>query len=384
MTICDRKTYSLSAPSLNHEELEACREALENGWLSRGPLTEKLEKELSVFTSCPYTLATSSCTAAIHLALLALDLQEGDAVLLPAITYVSTLHTVLQMKLKPVLVDTELQTLNICPKDLERKVSENCRVLITTDMAGIPCDYKAIQTFCRTHSLFLIQDAAHSIGSSYKNQPVGSFADVTCFSFYPSKSVASAEGGALCTPHLDIYEKAFSLHQHGIEHGAWRREHKKKLTHWKVISPGYKYNCTDLQANIARVQLRKLPEHKKKRSSLVRYYTEVLSTVKELSLPRFSEDVCFYIYPIQVKTLNRDVFAQTLMNAGIGIGFHFIPLHWHPYFKEKLPKNLQLPQAEQAGNRLLSLPLHPELHVEEIDTIKKIIIKCIAELNKNW
>tara|TARA_A100001015_G_scaffold313471_1_gene420762 strand:- start:2471 stop:3625 length:1155 start_codon:yes stop_codon:yes gene_type:complete len=384
MTICDRKTYSLSAPSLNHEELEACQEALENGWLSRGPLTEKFEKELSVFTGSPYTLATSSCTAAIHLALLALELKEGDAVLLPAITYVSTLHTLLQMRLKPILVDVEAQTLNISLRDLEKKVDTNCRVLITTDMAGIPCDYKNIQAFCRERALFLIQDAAHSIGSTYKNQPVGSFADATCFSFYPTKSLASAEGGALCTPHLDIYKKTFFLHQQGIAQGAWNREYKNKLTHWEVISPGYKYNCTDLQANIARVQLKKLPEHKKKRTALVRYYTEVLSTIKELSLPCFSESVCFYIYPIQIKTLNRDSFAQALMDAGIGIGFHFLPLHWHPYFKENLPTPLQLPQAEEAGRRLLSLPLHPQLNFEEIKKIKKIIIKTIAELNKNW
>jgi dTDP-4-amino-4,6-dideoxygalactose transaminase len=371
----------LSSPCLNKEEYHAVLKILKNNWLTKGALTQKFEHSFSTFTKSRYTIGVSSCTAAIHLALLCLDLHEGDHILIPSITYISTLHTLLHMKLTPVLVDIDPNTLNICHKDLERKYTKKCKALIVTDMLGRPCNYTFLNNYCHSHAITLISDAAHSVGSCYNTTPVGSLAEITCFSFYPTKNLASAEGGAFCTRNYEYYEKAKLYHMHGIDHSAWKR-HNNNTIHWEVISPGYKYNMTDIQAAIAIEQLKKLPKMKKKRQALFNKYQKELKGENTLQLPPKEKGICWHLFGIQLDLdkfkVNRDTFAKALINENIAVGFHFIPIHWHPYFKKKLPPQ-DLPHTEKVGTRILSLPLHPKMSNEHVSNITKTLAKVIKK-----
>lgn len=358
-----------SPPCLDDDEIAEVVEALRSGWITTGPKCRAFEQAFAERLDSPAALAVNSCTAALHTALAVLGVGPGDEVITSALTFCSTVSVIEHVGARPVLVDVEPDTLNMDPAAVAAAVSERTRVILPVHYAGHPCDMDAIWAIARKHGLEVLEDAAHALPARYKGRWIGSGENPVAFSFYATKNLTTGEGGML-TGAPQFVEKARVASLHGMSRDAWKRYDKGGSWYYEVVMPGFKYNLPDVLAAIGLAQLRKLERMQVRRRTVVDTYNLEFSDLPvQLPTERSEAESALHLYPMRLldgARVGRNEFVERMNAINIGTSVHFIPIHFHPYYREKYGwREGQFPVAEDAYSRVVSLPLHGGL--TEID-----------------
>ena len=370
--------------SIGEEEINEVVDTLKSDWVTTGPKTFNFEDIFSKKVDSKYAIAVSSCTAALHLAIVALGIGEGDEVITTPFTFAATAEVVENEKAKPVFVDVEKDTYNIDPARIEEKITDKTRAIIVVHYAGHACEMDRIMDIAKKNDLYVIEDAAHAIGSKYNNKSIGSIGDVTCFSFYATKNITTAEGGMITTNNEELADKMRILSLHGISKDAWKRYSSEGSWYYEILYSGYKYNMSDLQASIGIHQIGKLDQMQKRREEIADKYNKSFAEIPQLTTPTVKNYAtnAWHLYPVQVNddllSINRNDFIEALKAENIGTSVHFIPLHLHPYYKEKYGfKGSSFPNAESLYNHEISLPIYPKMADEDVDDVISAVKKII-------
>jgi dTDP-4-amino-4,6-dideoxygalactose transaminase len=401
-----------SPPLIGEEEIKEVIDTLRSDWITTGPKVRRFEDEFAAFLGAPAALALNSCTAALHVALATLGIGPGDAVITTPMTFCSSVHVIEHVGARPILVDVEPDTLNIDPTKIEVEVgrwkgeggrrkrgggnpssilhfpSSRIKAILPVHLYGHPCDMDALIEISQEHDLAIIEDAAHALPAKYKGQYIGGWKTedgnpksefripkLTCFSFYATKNLTTAEGGML-TGSPEFIDEARIWSLHGMSRDAWKRYSAEGSWYYEVIRPGFKYNMTDIQAAIGLHQLRKLPQFQARRREIVRRYNEAFSQFEELQIPTERPEVehawHLYVLRLNVERLNisRNQFIEELKARNIGTSVHFIPIHLHPYYRDKYGyKPDDFPVAYREYQRIVSLPLYPRMTDDDVDSV---------------
>jgi len=358
------------------EEINAVVEAMKSGWLTMGPKTIEFENAFKGYIGAEEAVSVNSATAALHLALKAIGLQRGDEVILPTNTFVATAEVVTYFDAVPILCDIEEDTHNIDVSKIEVLVNDKTRAIIPVHFAGQPCDMDEIYALAKKYDLKVIEDAAHAIPSIYKGEMIGALSgsDITCFSFYATKTLSTGEGG-MATTSSSEYAKNMRINRlHGISRDAWDRYTKKGAWYYEVVDNGCKYNTTDINASLGLVQLHKQDMLHKERVKIAQTYSDAFKNNKNIVLPFVKADrqSSWHLYVIKIK--NRDEVIEQLKEQRIGCSVHFIPVHKQPYYRERYGyKDENFPVANRVFKESLSLPIFPDMSEQEIAyVIKKV------------
>jgi len=370
------------------EEIAAVVEVMQSGWLTTGPRAKQFEAAFAQFTGAAHAVAVSSCTAALHLALAAIGLQEGDEVILPTMTFAASGEAVLYFRARPVLVDCGEDSFHMDVQRIEEAITPRTKAILPVHYSGYPCDMDPILDIAERRGLKVIEDAAHSLPSSYKGRTVGTIGDVTCFSFYATKTLTTGEGGMITTEDPEYAERMRILSLHGISRDAWKRYTAEGSWRYDIEAMGFKYNLTDLQAAIGAVQLSKCRSMRARRAELAQRYTQSLSSLDAFVTPGVPENVehAWHLYVLQLREgvlkIGRDRVIEELKARGIGTSVHFIPLHLHTLYREYCGYRAgDFPNAETRFLASFSLPIFPGMTAEEQDRVIEALHE-IARLHR--
>lgn len=366
-----------------NEEIAAAVEAIKSGWLTMGPKTVEFEDKFKDFVKTSNAVSMNSATAALHLALKAIGLERDDEVILPTNTFVATAEVVTYFDARPILCDIEENTHNIDVNKIEALITNKTKVIIPVHFSGQPCDMDEIYEIASRYNLKVIEDAAHAIPSSYKGVSIGALkkTDITCFSFYATKTLSTGEGG-MATTFNETYSKNMKINRlHGISKDAWDRYTTKASWFYEVVDNGCKYNTTDINSSIGIIQLKKQNELRKKRDIIANKYNESFRNDSNIIIPFIKTDrvTSWHLYVIKVE--KRDEIIERLKDCGIGCSVHFIPIHKHPYYKNKYGyKNEDYPVSNEVFDTSLSLPIYPDMSEEEIDYVIEKVKKIVSNV----
>ena len=365
-------------PSYGKEEFEAVKKVMQSGWVGLGPKTQEFEALFAKYIGTRYAVAFNSCTSAIHVAMLVMNVKGGEVLTTP-ITFVSTNHAVLYNDAKPVFCDVEPDTLNISVKEIEKNIKKNTKAIVTVHYGGHPCNMDPITKVARASGIKIIEDAAHACGGEYKGRKVGTLGDIACFSFHAVKNLATGEGRMITTNDQQIYERLKKLRWLGITKGTWDREISEKHSgvlkyswYYDVEEVGFKCHMNDIPAAIGLVQLKKLDKMNDKRRSLSFRYNKLLKDTGDIELPVVKEYAKSAYHNYVIKTEKRYSLNAYLQEKGISTGVHYIPNHHYRMYKNC---RADCPVVEDVWKKLLTLPLYPDLTLEEQDYIVKNIQK---------
>ena len=373
-------------PEIDDEDIDAVVSVMRSGWLTTGAKARQFEQEFAAKVGARYAVALNSCTAALHLALEAIGLQEGDEVLVPTMTFAATAEVVTYFKAKPVLIDCLPTTLNMDPELIERAITPRTKAVIPVHFAGQPCEMARILEIARRHDLRVIEDAAHAFPASYKGKAIGSIGDYTCFSFYATKNITTGEGGMVTTDDPDQADRIRRMSLHGLSRDAWKRYTNQGSWYYDIVAPGFKYNLTDMAAALGLSQLHKADRFWKTRERYAALYAEGFRDLPEITPLMIHDDVqhAWHLYVIQLDLdrlrISRQAFIEGLQQKQIGCSVHFIPLHLHPYYRETGQySRADFPVASQAFDRMVSLPLYSKMSEEDvhrtIQVVRELILK---------
>ncbi len=372
-------------PWIDEAAIKSVTEVLESGWITRGPKTEEFEEAFKRYIGCRNAIGLNSCTAGLHLALAALGIGPGDEVITSPITFPATANVIVHQGAKPVFVDVDEETLNLDPRKLEEKLTPRTKAFIPVHFAGHPCQMDAILDLAKQSRLSVIEDAAHAIEASYRGRKVGTMGHFTGFSFYATKNLTTGEGGMLTTEDDEASTKVRTLSLHGISQDAWKRYTKEGCHHWEAVYPGYKYNMFDLQGALGLRQLERVEEWWQIRRAYVQQYREGLREIPELVLLGERADVrhAYHLLVIILQTeklkTDRDTIMAALRAENIGVGLHFRALHLHPFYRRAFGfKSGDLPAAERASERVLSLPLYPRMTEQDVADVIEAVRKVMS------
>lgn len=359
-------------PDIDDAEINSVEQILRSGWLTTGPKVREFEKSFAKFVGARHAIAVNSCTAALHLALDAIGIKEGDEVIVPTLTFAATAEVVFYFRATPVLVDCCPKTMNIDPERIERAITPRTRAIIPVHFAGQPCQMDAIRDIARHHKLAVIEDAAHSLPASYRGEMVGTIGDITCFSFYATKTITTGEGGMIATNNDEYAERMRIMSLHGISKDAWMRYTAEGSWRYDILFPGYKYNLTDIAAALGVEQLKKCYRFYETRKRMAQTFDQAFADMDALRIPFVDEAVqhAWHLYVIQLNldrlTITRDRFIEELKRANIGTSVHFIPLHLHPFYRDTLRYDARdFPCATQIFERIISLPLYTRMSSDD-------------------
>jgi dTDP-4-amino-4,6-dideoxygalactose transaminase len=373
----DRTRYLVfGAPQLGEEEIAEVVDSLRSGWLGTGPKVHRFEEMLREHTGAEHAMALHSCTAALHLSMVAAGVGRGDEVITTPLTFAATGNSVVHTGATPVLVDCDRDSQLIDPQRIEDAITPRTRAIIPVHLAGRVCDMDAIGDIARRHGLLVIEDAAHALEAEHRGRRVGSISHLTCFSFYVTKNVTTGEGGAVTTndPELAARIKTYGLH--GLSRDAWKRFADSGYRHYEVEYPGFKYNMMDLQAAIGIHQLPRVAEWLRRREEVWRRYDEAFADL-DVGTPAPApahQRHARHLYTLMVDEarcgISRDRFMEALHERRIGTGCHYVGLHLHPFYRETfgfLPTDF--PNATWISERTVSLPLSPFLTDDDVDDV---------------
>jgi perosamine synthetase len=376
-------------PDVGDAEIESVVETLRSGWLTTGPKVKRFESDFASYIGCTHAVAVNSCTAALHLALEAIGVKEGDEVLVPTLTFAATAEVVCYLKAKPVLVDCRPDTLNIDPDAIESKITGKTRAVIPVDMAGYPCEYDKILEIARNRNLRVVEDAAHALPALYRTQQVGRISDITCFSFYATKTITTGEGGMATTDNPEWAERMRIMSLHGISLDAWDRYTDKGSWYYEVISPGYKYNMTDVAAALGIEQLKRCDPIYERRRNIAERYNEAFADLNEIECPMAAPEVqhAWHLYVIRLNLerlkIDRGDFIKALRAENIGTSVHFIPLHLHPFYRDSFGyKPTDLPQANAVFERIISLPIYSKMTQGDVETVIRSVKRIVQQYRR--
>ncbi len=357
---------SIAHPSIGAEEKQAVLEVLDSGILAQGPRVAAFEQAFAAMVGVDYAVATSSGTTALHTALLAHGLGPGDEVITTPFSFIASANSILYTGATPVFVDIDPATFNIDPAQIEAAITARTKAILPVHLFGLPADMSPIMQIAANHGLVVIEDACQSHGATYHGQRVGSFG-AGCFSLYPTKNITSAEGGMITTNNADIAQKCRVIRQHGMT----RQYHHAEL--------GFNFRMTDIHAAIGLVQLSKLEQFNQARIANAQFFNAHLKGVITPQTPPHCHHV-FHQYTIRVATGQREALRQHLQRHEIATGVYYpAPIHQQPLYTQTLGFNLSLPQSERAALEVLSLPVHPALSPQNLNTICNAINSFTGE-----
>lgn len=364
------KKYTYGKQSLDIKDYLSVLSALKSPYLTCGPKIKEFEASICEYTGAKYCIAVSSATAGLHLAMLAIGLQKDDEVITSPITFLASSNCALYAGAEVKFADIELETANINPDEIQKNITQKTKAVIPVHFAGQSCDMERINSIINSKNsqkIYIIEDAAHAIGSDYKDTKVGSckYSDMTVFSFHPVKTITTGEGGAITTNDEELFKKLLALRSHGMH------KEGKMASNWEyeMRELGFNYRLTDIQAALGISQLKKLDKFKKRRREIVDYYN------KNLNLPHLIEkdfsNACFHLYPVMVR--NREDFYHRAKEKGLNLQVHYIPVHTQPFYKNLGFKEGDYPNAEIYYKKCISLPLYPSLNNNDLKEIVKRI-----------
>ena len=372
-----------SPPAVGEEEIIEIGHALRSGWISTGPRTKRFEAEFGARIDAPGALALNSCTAGLHTALIVLGIGPGDEVITTPMTFSASVNVIEHVGARPVLVDVEPDTLNIDPMAVEAALTPRTKAILAVHYSGHPAELCALRDLADTHGVALVEDAAHALPARYRGQWIGSGDNPASFSFYATKNLTTGEGGML-TGSPAFLERARVISLHGMSRHAWLRYNRGSSWYYEVEAPGFKYNMSDLQAAMGLAQLRKLDGFQRRRREVVAAYNEAFARVACLEIPveRRHVEHAWQLYVLRLKPealrIDRDRFIDELTVRNIGTSVHFIPIHLHPYYRNKYDYRPEdFPVAYGNFARMLSLPLHPGLTDRDVGDVVEAVLDIV-------
>ena len=379
-----KKYIIFGAPLIGNKEINSVTKCLKSGWIGTGPKAQEFEKKFSKYQKSKNSIAVNSCSAALHLSLKSLNLKKGDEVITSALTFCSTVNSIILSGAKPVLADVNFETQNIDPKEIVKKINKNTKAVIIVHFAGRPCNMYEIIKIVKKYKLILIEDCAHAIESQYNGKHCGTFGTYGCFSFYATKNLVTGEGGMITTNLDKNVKKLKQLALHGMSKDAWRRFSDKGYKHYDVIDLGFKYNMTDIQASIGVEQLKRIDAFWKRREKIWNIYNDFFKDLNVVVPSKVEKNTkhAYHLYTILINKKNngmhRDVFLKKMHNAGIGTGVHYRSIPSHSFYKKKFGwNNKNFKNACQIGEQTVSIPLSAKLTNNDIHRItyeaKKIL-----------
>jgi dTDP-4-amino-4,6-dideoxygalactose transaminase len=373
-------------PDIGEEEIHSVVETLRSGWLTTGMKTKQFEEEFANWIGAPHAVAVNSCTAALHLALEAVGVTEGDEVIVPTMTFAATAEVVHYCRALPILVDCKSDTFNIDVEALEQAISPKTKAIIPVHFAGQPCEMDRILAMARSHNIKVIEDAAHALPAKYRGKMIGTLGDITCFSFYATKTMTTGEGGMATTDNSEWAERMRVLSLHGISRDAVNRYTPEGSWYYEICYPGYKYNLTDMASALGIPQLHKCHDFGKIRHRYAMLYNEGFEGIPEITIPYVADSVehAWHLYVILLDLerlrIGRNEMIDLLKKQGIGTSVHFIPLHFHPYYRDNygyLPKDF--PVASAVFERIISLPIYPKMTDADVQRVIEVVTRLIQE-----
>ncbi|RKZ77318.1 MAG: UDP-4-amino-4,6-dideoxy-N-acetyl-beta-L-altrosamine transaminase [Gammaproteobacteria bacterium] len=378
-------------PCIGEEEINEVVDTLRSGWLTTGPKTKRFEEDFAKFIGIPYALAVNSCTAGLHLALEAIGIKPGDKVVTTPYTFTATAEVIRYLGAEPLFVDIEPDTFNINTHKLAATLErvEGIKAILLVHFGGQACDMDNILALAKAHSLKIVEDAAHALPTYYKGQKIGLFADITAYSFYVTKTLATGEGGMIVTANPDYAERIRILRLHGISRDVFDRAYSE-LPKWyyEVVAPGFKYNMTDITAALGIHQLQKVNTFLQRRTEIAEQYTQGLADLP-LRTPYLHPDSshAWHLYVIQLQLedliIDRNTFIERMSDAGIGTSVHFIPLHLQKYWRERYGfKPDDFPVALEVYQRAVSLPIYPSMSDADVTRVIRITRQILKNTQK--
>lgn len=389
-----------SPPLIGEEEIEEVVDTLRSDWITTGPKVRRFEEEFAAYVGAPAALGLNSCTAALHTALAALGVTTGDAVITTPMTFVSSVHVIEHVGARPLLADVESDTLNIDPRrvadaiETARREGLRVKALLPVHLYGHPCDMNPLMDLAREYKLAVVEDAAHALPASHEGRRVGSFASLfdvpvmTCFSFYATKNLTTGEGGMLTGPP-ELIDEARIWSLHGMSRDAWNRYGAKGSWFYEVVRPGFKYNLTDIAAALGLRQLQKLEGFQARRAEVARRYTEAFSRLGELTVPASRPEVghAWHLYVLRLNlerlSVSREQFIEEMRERRIGTSVHFIPVHTHPYYRDRYGFSAEdFPVAAAEFRRIVSLPLNPRMSDRDVEDVIEAVTDVIEKFRR--
>jgi UDP-4-amino-4-deoxy-L-arabinose-oxoglutarate aminotransferase len=369
-----------SRPSITDEDVAAVSEVLRSGWITTGPVTAEFEKAFCGYLGCPEAVALSSATAGMQVLLEALGIGPGDEVITPSMTWVSTVNLICLSGATPVFVDVDRDTLTVSLQAVEASISPRTRLIVPVHFAGAPAHLEPIRRIAAEHGVFLAEDAAHALGTEYRGERIGR-RGTAVFSFHPIKNITTGEGGMFCSDNHDLVERVRRLKFHGLGVDAFDRQTRGRAPQAEVLEPGYKYNMTDIAAALGLRQLARIDLFNAKRTRLAMYYRERLAEIDEvtpLAAPPYPMKHAWHLFIVRLDIeragINRDEFLLALKQRNIGTGLHFRAVHLQKYYRESMgTQHGMLPNTEWNSDRICSLPLFPDMTVEDVDDVVEAI-----------
>lgn len=373
------------SPLIGKDEIDEVVDSLKSGWLGTGPKVTQFEQDFKKYKNCDYAVSVNSCTAALHLSLLAAEIRPGDEVITTAMTFCATVNAIIHAGATPVLADIDRKTLNIDPKDIERKITSRTRAIIPVHFAGYPCDMDSICSLAEKHHLQIIEDCAHAIESEYHGKKTGTFGGFGCFSFYVTKNVVTGEGGMIITGNEAAAARLKRLALHGLSSDAWKRYSDDGYKHYYVEEAGFKYNMMDIQAAIGIHQLKRIEENWHRRKTVWMTYNEAFRDLPVVlpNIPDSKIKHAYHLYPLLVDRsssgIDRDTFLVEMTRRNIGVGVHYLSIPEHPYYQRTYGwRPEDFPVASEVGRSTVSLPLSAKLTDEDVDDVIEAVVDLIA------
>ncbi|MFA4848762.1 MAG: UDP-4-amino-4,6-dideoxy-N-acetyl-beta-L-altrosamine transaminase [Methanoregula sp.] len=369
---------------LDDEDINAVVNVLKSDWLTTGPKVAEFERSFAETIGAKEAVTVSNGTAALHAAMYALGIGPGDEVIVSPMTFTASANCILYQGGIPVFADVDAKTLLIDPEQVKSKITSRTKAIIAVDYAGQPCDYDALNDIARSHNIHLVDDACHALGGYYKNKPVGSLADLNTFSLHPVKHITSGEGGVITTDNFPFAEKMRMFRSHGITSNPRQRELSDSWF-YEMVDLGYNYRLTDFQCALAMNQLKKLSGWVKRRQEIAKRYDIAFSSIPEIAPLCLRKDVshAYHLYVIRLNPekmhTDRATIFKALRAEGIGVNVHYIPVHLHPFYQQKLgTKRGMCPAAEKAYEEIISIPIYPKMNEIDVNDVIKAVQKVIC------
>jgi dTDP-4-amino-4,6-dideoxygalactose transaminase len=381
--VARREFLLFAPPAVGEEEIAEVADTLRSPWITTGPKTRQFERDFAQYVGARDALALNSCTAALHTALVCLGIGPGDEVITTPLTFAATVNVIEHVGARPVLADISPDTLNIDPRRIEAAITPKTRAIVPVHYAGHPVDLEAIRGLAAAHGLAILEDAAHALPAAWRGQRIGSGPDLVAFSFYATKNLTTAEGGML-TGDPGLLERARTISLHGMSRDAYTRYAKGGTWRYEIVHPGFKYNMTDMQASLGLRQLEKLAGFHARRRAIAAQYTRAFVDVEGLEVPPDQPYVehGWHLYVLRLRPealrIDRDRFIDELTARNIGTSVHFIPIHLHPYYRDKYGyASADFPVAVTNFRRMLSLPLHPRLGDDDVADVIQAVLDVV-------
>ncbi len=368
------------SPLIEQDEINEVVATLKSGWIGTGPKVAQFEEDFKNYVGVKYAIAVASCTAGLHLSVVALGIKEGDEVIVPALTFAATANAVIHSGAKPVFVDVDRESMTLDFEDVRRKITSRTKAIIPVHFAGRAVDMDKLNEIANEYGIHIINDAAHAIETEFLGKKIGTFNDLTSYSFYVTKNLTTSEGGMIVTNNEAIANRLKIYALHGMSKDAWKRFSDDGYKHYQIVFPGFKYNMTDIQASLGIHQLRKVERFHERRQQVWDEYNRRLKDLP-LILPTATDPTSrhgLHLYIILVddtKTkITRDQLITELHKRKIGTGVHYLGLNWHPFYQQEFGYKIgDFPNSDFISERTLSIPFSAKLTDEDVNDVVKAL-----------